>query len=910
MTQGKRALGRALSKVSILAAKWPKRILAVILVLTLVLGFGITKVEFSSDLIKVLPEGNPNTEAARNVSERFPGHHSYVTYLFAADPAKWPEANEQLPFRVPPEMQAPPNGTTGPCYEDPERPGDHCDEPGWNITDEVYVRGMQEFHQYLQDRAKEEGIEANVFAITYNTHVKLVNWTNELATRCTPSSDGPNLPGVPELPSTPEGPCFPDAGRGPVDEAFSVPGTSPEQEQRYATAWGTVWTSAPKEVQTQASPDWLVSRPVYVFMPPGGQEATQADYDRWGSFFKEVAGEFRDTCEAGDLEWDVWRCDLLAINDAKIVTDAHQADLTKEDLALYGPLALGFIFVALYFAFRGVRPVGVGFTALGIVATWSYGLLGWLGIPLNELNLAVVPLILGNGIDFSIHYIVEYLEHKAEGDTDAEAWETAGGRAGTAIFIATATTVAGLTVMGLSPSPLIAELGLLAAFAMTAMLFIVLTFIPAALSLFGAQDEEATFEPSTLMPKLARGVSKHRGKAIVLVLVATLALGYSAQFLTYETFGDPSKNFPRGDPIREQEEAANKAFFGRDVADFESNWLIIEGDLTDPATHDYIRDLQRDLARHPDIRTDSVTSIVNLITQWVSIKDGTPGAIPRVAMEEAEEGSTYPSTREDIERNLDEMFASPFATYPSLFINEDYDTTVILVDVFAGTTYADASEAWDNVWGVVEENEENKPDDVHVSLGGYTAFSYLFITFEMPWLGYMSAAAAVIVLGLVAVLTRDLKATLSVGAIVGVTSIWWLGILPMLDIGLAITLTLPAVFIMALGSDYAVHLIWNFREVGDVGRVWATTGKAIMYSAITDTGAFLLFVPMRNLMMRNAMIATAVAITLIFIATVLILPTIYRVPELEEEPEEEPALEHVPGKTSDTSWADDEPVGV
>ncbi|MDX1611697.1 MAG: MMPL family transporter, partial [Candidatus Thermoplasmatota archaeon] len=314
-----------------------------------------------------------------------------------------------------------------------------------------------------------------------------------------------------------------------------------------------------------------------------------------------------------------------------------------------------------------------------------------------------------------------------------------------------------------------------------------------------------------------------------------------------------------------------------------SNWLILEGDLTDPAAHAYMRDLQRDLSQHPEIRTDSVTGITNLVTQWVSIKDGTPGAVPKVAFEQAEEGSTYPDSREEITANLDQMYNSPFATYTSLFIDREYEITVILVDLFTGTTYEEAQDAWDNVWSVIEANEENRPDDVQVSLGGYTAFSYLFIKYEMPWLGYMSAAAAAVVLILVAVLTRDLKATLTVAGVVGVTSIWWLGILPLLDIGLAITLTLPAVFIMALGSDYAVHLIWNFREVGNVAHVWSTTGKAIMFSALTDIGAFLLFVPMRNLMMRNAMIATAVAIALIFLATVLILPAVYRVDEVELE---------------------------
>ncbi|MDX1611951.1 MAG: MMPL family transporter, partial [Candidatus Thermoplasmatota archaeon] len=659
MTKGKRALGRGLAKVSLTATRWPKRTMAVLLLITMVLGYGVTQVQFSSDLIDVLPRGNPNTEAARNVSENFPGHHSYVTFLFAADPDKWQEANQRLQFRIPPEYQAPPNGTTGPQYQ-PGHPHyedtrEHAGEPGWNVSDEVYIRGMEEFFQYLRDRAAEEELDANIYATAWNSHVKLVNWTNEIARNCAPEPFVPNVPGVPSTPDAPETPCNPNQ----YAHAFTVPGITPQQESMYATDWGTVWTSAPKEVQTQASPDWLVTRPVYIFEPQGDRHATQEDYYAWGSFFLKVADEYRTKCEAGTLTWDVFDCELLAINDAKIVTDAHQADLTKEDLSVLGPAALLFILVALYFAFRGFKPVGVGFGALTTVAIWSYGLLGWLGIPLNELNLAVVPLILGNGIDFSIHYIVEYLEHAAEGKSDEEAWEVAGQRAGSAIFIATATTVAGLLIMGLSPSPLIAELGLLAAFAMASMLFIVLTFIPAGLKLLGRGPDEIEFTPSRFMPKLAGTVSKHRGKAIALVLVATIGLGIASQGLTYETFGDPSKNFPEDNPIRMQEDAANKAFFGRDVADFESNWLILEGDLTDPAAHAYMRDLQRDLAQHREIRTDSVTGITNLVTQWVSIKDGTPGAVPKVAFEQAEEGSTYPDSREEITANLDQMYNSP-----------------------------------------------------------------------------------------------------------------------------------------------------------------------------------------------------------------------------------------------------------
>jgi hypothetical protein len=61
-----------------------------------------------------------------------------------------------------------------------------------------------------------------------------------------------------------------------------------------------------------------------------------------------------------------------------------------------------------------------------------------------------------------------------------------------------------------------------------------------------------------------------------------------------------------------------------------------------------------------------------------------------------------------------------------------------------------------------------------------------------------------------------------------------------------------------------------------------TTGKAILFSWVTTIGPFLIFVGIQDLSVRKTMVATALAITIIFVATLLIVPIFYP-PEPKEE---------------------------
>lgn len=118
-------LGRALGRLSLLCAAKPKATVAGIMVLTLIMGLGMAKLETDSDLLLILPKDNQHTIAAYNASREFRGFYDFVTVFYQIDSAKCASVSDaQLPYRL----------SAAACG---------------NVTDEVYVRGMEEVWQFI-----------------------------------------------------------------------------------------------------------------------------------------------------------------------------------------------------------------------------------------------------------------------------------------------------------------------------------------------------------------------------------------------------------------------------------------------------------------------------------------------------------------------------------------------------------------------------------------------------------------------------------------------------------------------------------------------------------------------------------------------------------------------------------------
>lgn len=845
-----------IARISLFGMRNAKTTVALILAVTMVAGYYATSVTTNVDVADVLPRGDPNTDAAHNLTQKFKSSFTQqVTFQFRVldmedrtQAALYQENNASLPDR-----------------RTDARPG--------NITDEVYVRAMSEAIGFVVGESPFAG------SIGSPDLFKLINWTIA-------------------------------GGQNQADPkvSFSLPSTDSEGELQYATVEEGVFrvASVYSAVDAVTSPNWTQTAVLVTVSPESevsakliGQRALEVR-EKW---VERVRHDQTNFTVFGPENPPQFTVDLPLAN-------AHASELTAHDFKTLMPFIGVFIAITLFIAFRNAASVIVTFSALAIAVTWTFGAMGAMRIPLNTINLAVVPLIMGVGIDYGIHMMNEFQEHRAKGMTPEQAWTIAGGGSAFALFVGALTTAAGLAVMIASPSLLVAQLGILGNVALAACYILAVLFIPAAFTLLGgnkAKAKRTEYQPSRIMPAFANAIGRARILVVIVMLLVAGAAVASQQNLRREAFGDPPRNWIPGDELREEHLRAIEGFYETGSDDVKANVIIIEGDVTDPDVHAYINGITGTLRANAlageyvvnetsgatsesRVIADTLKDLPFLMDTWLTVKDGVPGAAKFLGAPALEQlfdrtgqgdptgtSRPYPDTQPEMKAELDAMFRSPLYQFGNLFVDApDYDMTVIVFSVRAAT-YPDAESVWNEVQAAITANEDLRPDGVKTSFFGNTAINYLFVAKQVPWLNAMNLVATGLIVVIVGLFTRRIGPTLVVGSVSALTSTLWFGLLPVLDIGLAISLTLPLIFISAMGSDYALHLSMRCSRTKDTRETFEGVGKGVLFSFVTTFGAFLIFTRISDLAGRRSIVATCLAIAVVFLVTLLVVPVFYPV---------------------------------
>jgi predicted RND superfamily exporter protein len=108
--------------------------------------------------------------------------------------------------------------------------------------------------------------------------------------------------------------------------------------------------------------------------------------------------------------------------------------------------------LSLWLAFRGVKEMVLSFATLAVSAVALWAVMGILGWSWNLLNLMALPLLLGMGVDFSIH--IQLALKRYHGDL-----RMVRGSIGRALLLAGSTTVAGFGSLWFSSNAGMASLG-------------------------------------------------------------------------------------------------------------------------------------------------------------------------------------------------------------------------------------------------------------------------------------------------------------------------------------------------------------------------------------------------------------------------------------------------------------------
>ncbi len=95
------------------------------------------------------------------------------------------------------------------------------------------------------------------------------------------------------------------------------------------------------------------------------------------------------------------------------ITDEASANAVGDSFGIITPVALVLVLFVLGVTYRDVIDVLLGLFGLAVVMVWLAGLLGWLGIATSQLLIAVPFLLIGLGVDYSLHVVMRYREARA-----------------------------------------------------------------------------------------------------------------------------------------------------------------------------------------------------------------------------------------------------------------------------------------------------------------------------------------------------------------------------------------------------------------------------------------------------------------------------------------------------------------
>jgi len=144
------------------------------------------------------------------------------------------------------------------------------------------------------------------------------------------------------------------------------------------------------------------------------------------------------------------------------------------------PAALLLILGFLVFAYRDPIDMTIGLVSLLMALLWTFGFMGYAGIPFSDSLITVFPLLLAVGIDFGIHIVNRYREERGEGLGIGDAMRTTTDQLLIAFLLVTITTVFGLVSNVVSPFDPNRDFGIVAAAGIVFTLVVFGAFLPAA----------------------------------------------------------------------------------------------------------------------------------------------------------------------------------------------------------------------------------------------------------------------------------------------------------------------------------------------------------------------------------------------------------------------------------------------
>ena len=443
------------------------------------------------------------------------------------------------------------------------------------------------------------------------------------------------------------------------------------------------------------------------------------------------------------------------------------------------PTAIILVSLVIFIFHRSVKGILIALMPTAYSILLTFGFLGMIKPELTLLSIAIVALLLGLGVDYSIHMMNRLAEERAIIDK-IKRTEKILSSTGKAILLSTVTTIIGFASLMISSMEPIVTFGFGCAIG---ILFCFISTIFLTPSLCMILKFEKAEGPAT-WKKFSRWVIDNRMRIIAIaVFFAVVSIILLPETKTDVNYFDLA---PEGIVELEKLQEYSDTFGG---ANF--NALLLETDpqgLTYPETIDALYDMQEQL-RNAGIDAYSIADVIKEINDIVQ--------------------------RDEIIEKLSEYVGIDTIIFDMVategYIDEDFSKTIILVYIPLGIGM-DESQALVNTVNSIAA-EADIPHNGKVSiLTGQDAINVAInekLTDEQT--RSMIIAILLVLASLIIIFSSSIYGFLTMIPI-GFVLMWEPGFLVALDIPLSVVTISIGSIMIGIGIDYGVHITHRIRE--------------------------------------------------------------------------------------------------
>jgi len=512
---------------------------------------------------------------------------------------------------------------------------------------------------------------------------------------------------------------------------------------------------------------------------------------------------------------------------------------------------------------------------------WTFGALGLMGTPFTFLMVAVVPLLLGVGIDDALHLLHRYEEERCKGHEGPEAIRISIRSTGRALVLTTLTTTAGFAALLFAPSPSLRAFGMLATVAMLSAFIVTVLLVPAVKQLLGERPRLEPWPPRGGLKLLSRALghpkeswvswlltryahlTRRRAVAVALLLVG-LALGLAGYlegygFQTYTV--DYRRMLPEQHPLSRLYTEINREFRPYDEVQ-----ILLKGDLARlEVMRLLLMDLPQAMAGSPyahkvtsiaqvleDVRAANAELSEGFLSRFVEDPDGAY----RWLLSQVFERQSLRSRAAAYARRLEGGKLEAVVRINTMRFSDQAGILRVTQDLERRLRPILARFSELGVGAYLT----GTPFLEGIGLAALKrSFIQSMILSFLFCFGVLTAAIGSPIWGMMVLLPAFL--------IIGLV----LGSLAILGLELNIATAVVAAMSIGLGIDYAIHLVNRFREEHSLARAASRTGEALSAAFFSTAGAFFALMLSQVAWNRDFGLLVGLAITYAFGATIFFL---------------------------------------